>query len=47
WRAAVGFAGAALFFFSLSGGVMWDMRRRAAARTARVTAVPDASGTPD
>ncbi|MBB2166843.1 PepSY domain-containing protein [Gluconacetobacter aggeris] len=28
WRTAVGLAGAALFFFSLSGGVMWVLRRR-------------------
>ncbi|GBQ21168.1 hypothetical protein AA12717_0794 [Gluconacetobacter sacchari DSM 12717] len=31
WRTAVGIAGLALFFFSISGGVMWVLRRRGAA----------------
>ena len=42
WRTAVGIAGAALLYFSISGGVMWVLRRRGAAtRKARVAAVPD------
>ncbi|MBB2205449.1 PepSY domain-containing protein [Gluconacetobacter takamatsuzukensis] len=46
WRTAVGIAGAALFFFSISGGIMWLLRRRGAAtRKARVAAVPEPSRT--
>ncbi|MFW7268044.1 PepSY-associated TM helix domain-containing protein [Gluconacetobacter sp. Hr-1-5] len=46
WRTAVGITGAALLYFSISGGVMWVLRRRGAAtRKARVSAVPDSSRT--